>query len=85
LQCLCCERFVVQSGKHDQGNAGRNRMGPAYCFHALRIRQAQIEDDDIDNMPPKMRLGIVQGVTCDTSVPFKDRSFNISCSNRASP
>src|ERR1019366_5613576 len=33
-------------------------MGPAYRLQAVRIRQAQIEYDDINDMPSKMRLGI---------------------------
>jgi hypothetical protein len=62
LQCLPRQGFIVEPGQHDQRDAGRDEMRTPYSAQSMRIRQAEIEQDHVDRMGGKMRLGLAHAL-----------------------
>ena len=62
LERLHGQRLVVQACEHDHGDAGRSGVSPPYRFQSLCIGQTQVEQDNVDGVLRKMRLGIAHAL-----------------------
>jgi len=65
LKRLRREALIVQPREHYQRDARRGRVRPPYRIEALRIRQTQIQQNDVDCVGRDMRLRLANGCHVD--------------------
>ncbi len=57
---LNCLRLVVQAGQQHNGDAGRDCAHPSDRLQSFWIGQSQVQQDNVNGMPCKIRLGVCQ-------------------------
>jgi hypothetical protein len=62
LDGLNCPRLIVQAGQQHNGGAGRDCARPSDRLQSFWIGQSQVQQDNVNRMPCKIRLGVRQ--TC---------------------